>query len=430
MLFKSPLLNTHRDYRNLFLGQAISQLGDALYYVSFMFAAKKMTGDDSMVGFVGAAEMLPFFLLGPYSGVLADRICRRKILLWSDVLSAALLLLLAAITWFAFPFPGVIMIVLAFCIAVIRTFFFPAKNAAIPRLVPADQLQPAFALSIGTQNLMFMMGTAFSAVVMSPLYHNFGLKTFLLLIAIINAATFLASAYFVQKLPPILPEKTTEQKHAWIEFREGLSFIRKRADLITLMTVGMLFGLCIAPFFVAYVAANDQWFGGSPSTLAWAEFAFFAGMVGGSALVARYPVRRPGLSFILACTIVGVGIVCMAFSRQFVLYSAFNLVCGLAVPFADIPIRSYLQATVPDEFRGRVNSVQSMTTTAVMPVGMASAGALVKQMGLVFVFTAMGVGTTIASLIGLLGGKFRNSTMPVPVAADVPGPHETDPLRA
>lgn len=430
MLFNSPLLRNNRDFRNLFIGQAVSQVGDALYYVSFMFAVKKMTGDDSMVGFVGAAEVLPFFFLGPYSGVLADRICRRKILLWSDILSALVLLILAAITWFSYPFPGWVMIVVGFSIAVIRTFFFPAKNAAIPRLVPPDQLQPAFALSIGAQNLMFMLGTAFSAVVMSPLFHQFGPKSFLLIIAILNAATFLVSAHFVRKLPPIEPEKTVEQKHAFIEFREGLSFIRKRADLITLLIVGMLFGLCIAPFFVAYVAANDRWFGGSPATLAWAEFAFFLGMVGGSALVGRYPVRKPGLAFVVACTIVGVGILLMAFSRQFLLYCTWNLICGLAVPFADIPMRSYLQATVPDEFRGRVNSVQNMSHTAVMPIGMAAAGSIIKQMGLVFMFVTMGAGTAFASLIGLLGRSFRTAVMPDVKVDVVPGSQELDPLQA
>ncbi len=430
MLFKSPLLQNNRDFRNLFIGQAISQVGDALYYVSFMFAVKKMTGDDSMVGFVGAAEMLPFFLLGPYSGVLADRICRKRILLWSDLGSALILLVFAALTWFIYPFSGWLMVAVGFCIAVIRTFFFPAKNAAIPRLVPTDQLQPAFALSIGTQNLMFMAGTAFSAILMTPLYKNYGTQTFLLMISILNAATFLGSAWFVQKLPPIVPEKTGEQQHALVEFREGLSFIRKRADLITLLTVSMLFGLCIAPFFVTYVAANDKWFGGLPDTLAWAEFAFFLGMVGGSALVSKYPVKRPGLAFIVGCTIVGGGILFMAFSRQFLVYCSWNLLCGLAVPFADIPMRTYLQATVPDEFRGRVNSVQSMTTTAVMPIGMASAGSIIKQAGIVFMFATMGIGTMVASLIGLLGRQFRQAIMPDTPGPEVAGPHETDPMRA
>jgi hypothetical protein len=82
------------------------------------------------------------------------------------------------------------------------------------------------------------------------------------------------------------------------------------------------------------------------------------------------------------------------------------------VPYIDIPMRSYLQATVPDAFRGRVNSVQNMTNTAVMPIGMASAGSLVKRYGLLFMFAVMGIAMTAASLLGLLGKDFRSARMP------------------
>lgn len=82
-------------FRNLWLGQAISQIGDALYYVAFMFMVKKITGQNAMVGYIGAVEVLPYFIFGPFTGVLADRIDRRKILLWSDLLCGILLLGLA-----------------------------------------------------------------------------------------------------------------------------------------------------------------------------------------------------------------------------------------------------------------------------------------------------------------------------------------------
>ena len=53
----------HRGFRNLWLGQAISQFGDACYYVIFMFMAQKLSGSAEVVGFVGAIEMLPFLLV-------------------------------------------------------------------------------------------------------------------------------------------------------------------------------------------------------------------------------------------------------------------------------------------------------------------------------------------------------------------------------
>lgn len=437
------LLRTHNGFKNLFYGQAISQVGDALFYVSFMFMVEKITGNLAMVGYVGAAETLPFFLFGPYSGVLADRIDRRKILLWSDLLSAAVLLGMALLAFVPTLFrpaptffeksglltmppvvPGWTLILAGFCLATIRTFFFPAKNASIPRLLPTEDLQRGFALSIGAQNLMFMIGTAFAATVMAQMYEAFSMTTFFIALMLVNALSFGGSAMFIAKLPKIEPEKEGEHEKALPAFISGLKFIHNRKDLITLMITAMVFGLSVAPFFVTYVAANKEWFGGKPGTLAWCEFSFFIGMVVASGFVGKHSPKLPGRAFIIGAMIVGVAVGLMALSKNFYLFCFWNVVCGLAVPYIDIPMRSYLQATVPDEFRGRVNSVQSMTTTAVMPIGMASAGSLLKTYGLFVVFSVMGAAMVLASMIGLSGREFRNAKMP-----ESPGkPAEADPV--
>src|ERR1700678_2005521 len=84
-------------FRNLWLGQAVSQLGDAFYYVSFMFMVQKVTGSIAMVGYVGACETVPYLLFSLYGGVVADRLDRKRIMLWSDLLSGLALCLLAAL---------------------------------------------------------------------------------------------------------------------------------------------------------------------------------------------------------------------------------------------------------------------------------------------------------------------------------------------
>lgn len=410
--YRQSLIATNPAFRNLFLGQAISQIGDALYYVSFMFMVEKLTGSLAMVGIVGAAEMLPFLIFGPYSGVLADRVDRRKILFLTDIASAIILMMLAMLALISYPVPGWTLVLTGFLTSSVRTFFFPAKNASIPRLVEPKDLQAAFALSMGTQNLMMLMGTAFAATVMASLYAQFPQQTFFIILLTLNSCSFLGSAYFIAKLPPIVPERSANEQHAMKEFAEGLRYMKKRYDLLTMMGVSLLFGLAVAPFFVMFVAANKQWFGGQPQTLAWCEFSFFGGMVIGSYAVGRMPSKRPGISFIVGAAIVGVGVLFMAFSRNFYLFCWWNLVCGIAVPFIDVPKQSYLQSTVPDAFRGRVNSVLTMTNTAVMPIGMAGAGALLKRFGLVFMFLLMGSFMTVASLLGLLGKDFREARMP------------------
>jgi len=412
-LFRSEILAIPA-FRNLWLGQAISQVGDAFYYVTFMFMVKKLTGSNAMVGYVGAVEVLPYLLFSPYAGVLADRIDRRKIMLWSDILSGLVLVGLLAVTLgFGNP-PVPVIFATAFLLSSVRSFFLPTKNATIPAIVPAKKLLDAMSLSMATQNFMQLAGLAVSAGVLAALYQLSPFWFFFCAIAV-NCLSFFGSAVFIAKLPPVIPDRqegAAEERHPLKDFTEGISFISRRPVLVTLMVVSMFFSLMVAPFFVIYVAANEAWFGGRPATLAWFEFAFFLGMIGGSIGVAKFKVKKPGLSFVAGLATVGAGVAALAYSRSFGGFFWWNIVCGVAVPFADIPVKTYLQLTVPDEFRGRVNSSLMMLSTGMMPLGMGLAGTMVEIVGLVNGFLIMGIGMGVVAMLGLASRPFRTSIMP------------------
>ncbi len=105
-------------------------------------------------------------------------------------------------------------------------------------------------------------------------------------------------------------------------------------------------------------------------------------------------------------------VVAMAFSPIFTLFISWNVVAGLAVPFASVPIMSWVQATVPDAYQGRVNSVMNMLQAGAMPIGMALGGVLVARAGIEWAFVAMGAGMTAAALLGLFDRGFRGLEMP------------------
>lgn len=429
----------HRGFRNLWLGQAVSQIGDSLYYASFMFMVRKFTGSDAMVGYMGAAEVLPFALLSGYAGVMVDRLDRRKVLLYSDLFCGLMLLLLSLSAVLLGHKSVPLLFVTAASLACARVFFFPAKNASIPHLVPEDQVSTAFTFSLGTQNLMMMAGTALSAGVIAKLW-QYNQDVFFHGIVLMNAASFLLSAVFIAKLPKILPEKSEDhvQQSAMREFKQGVKFILNRKDLKTLMLVSVLCSLGISPFFVAFVAANEAWFGGNPNTLSWSEFSFFGGMMLGTFLLGKYPTKRPGMAFTIALAIVGVGVACMAFSPMvsiaglqkmwagFFFFALMNVVCGVAMPYADVPIRSYLQLTVPDSFRGRVNSLHHMLWTIMMPVGMIGLGSTIEKVGIANAFLVMGALMTLTFIIGFLGREFWLAKMPETSSDDLSDEEKAD----
>ncbi|HVL40161.1 MAG TPA: MFS transporter [Fimbriimonadaceae bacterium] len=449
-------------FRHLWLGQAISQLGDAFYYLVFFFMVDKLTGSPALVAAFGAVEALPYLLFSLYAGVVADRLDRRGIMLWSDVGSAFLLVGFSVLLVLA-PSPSVAAIfVVGFLLSLVKTFFLPAKSAAIPALVPSAKLLEANSLSAATQNMMPLVGVALSGGILGALYLLYP-NGFFVTAVLVNAASFLLSAVYIYKLPRVLPERDRgRQSHAWADFKSGITFIWRSHILKVLVLVGLFISLFISPFLVVHVTVNREWFGQTPTPeilslmgslsvvapmfgaagpaqqwiksdfldgtflgLATLEFAFFAGMVVSSLLVGRFNVRRPGLSLGYGLAVVGLGVVLMAFSRSFWLYAVWNVVCGLALPFAQVPMNTYVQIIVPDAYRGRVNSAMTLASIGVVPLGMSLAAPLIAVVGLVGMFLLMGGGMMAVALVGLLDRQFRTSTMddrpempPEPVASD------------
>lgn len=395
-----------RPFRSLWLGQAISQLGDAFYFVIFMFMVKKITNDDAMVGFVGAVDTLPFLLFSMVGGTLADRMDRKKLMVASDIICGVALSLFAAVIALNATPPVWTIFVIAFTLSTVRVFFFPAKNAAIPALVPPESLMTANSLSAATQNVMPMISLSLSASVLALLYDSSPSLFFLCAVAI-NSVSFFASAAFLATLPTIKPDRERAEVHPAQDMVEGLRYLGTRHVLKVLMCLQGSLTLLISPFFVVYVAANEQWFGGKPSTLAWFECSFFVAMVFTSILVGRMNVKRAGQGFIWGLATVGLAVVAMAFTRDFWVFLGLQFVCGVAVPFADIPMATYIQSSTPDAFRGRVNSVLNIVRIGLAPIGYSLGGVLVQNAGLANAFIIMGIGMAGSALGGLVDAQFR-----------------------
>ncbi len=371
-----------------------------------------------MVGFVGACETIPYLLFSLYGGVVADRVNRKSIMLWSDLLSGLALCLLAGLVFGLGKPPLWSLFLTPFVLSSVRSFFMPAKNAAIPALVPETSLLAANALSSITQNIVPIISLGLSAGVLSFFYER-SAALFLIMAVMLNSISFFGSAWFVWRLPELMPvRESVHEAHPWADLKEGLKYIRGRHELIVLLIVQTGLSLSISPFFVVYVAANTKWFGGKPQTLAICELAFFAGMVAASLLVGKLNIRRPGLGFVFGTSSVGLTVLFMAFSKIYALFVFWNLLAGVAVPFADIPVRTWMQTSIPDGFRGRINSVYTMLQAGVMPVGLSLGGLLVAQVGIEIAFVVMGATMALAALTGLLDRPFRTLSIAIPATSD------------
>jgi hypothetical protein len=170
---------------------------------------------------------------------------------------------------------------------------------------------------------------------------------------------------------------------------------------------------------VVYFAINQQWFDNKIATVALIEGCFIVGMLSMSFIVPRMKFHRPGLAYSLGLGVAGAMVFFMGLSPFVTLYAFWNLVCGFAIGAVDVPMRTYQQLKVPDEYRGRIMSLGMLIWMSVQPFGMAAGGAILKLLGPVMMHMVMGMGFAVTGLAPLLNKAFREATLPDMTPAEV-----------
>src|SRR6186713_185118 len=146
------------DYRRLFAGQVVSDIGDGITLFLVLLVINDLTGGSTIaIAFMAIAEAVPAFTVGLVAGVYVDRWDRRRVMLASDLLRAAIVLSFAFVqTVELLP----LFYVLGFVQASIATFFRPARGAMLPHIVPAEGLASANSLAQASQVIGSVIGTA------------------------------------------------------------------------------------------------------------------------------------------------------------------------------------------------------------------------------------------------------------------------------
>jgi len=180
------ILRRNRNFRLLFIGQAISQLGDWFNSVAVYALLLDLTGSATAVAGMLIVQFLTVALVGPVAGVVVDRVNRRRLMIAADVLRGVLILGLLLVrraedVWIAY-------VVMALAMSG-TAFFEPARTATIPNITTAEELLPANALAAATWSAMLALGASIGGRVTAVAGRNIAFT--------INAASFFVSAFFL-----------------------------------------------------------------------------------------------------------------------------------------------------------------------------------------------------------------------------------------
>src|ERR1044071_7159052 len=232
------LLRRNRSFRQLWLGQVVSQMGDWFDTIALYTIILKLTGSGRDVGLLLVARFVPSFFFGPISGVIADRFSRQRIMIVSDILRAVVVLGFLLVRR---PEHLWIIYVLTVFQLGLSTFFEPAKTAAIPSIVEDRELVAANAISSVTWSAMLTIGAAIGGFITSL----FGTDVAFIL----DAVTYLLSAALIASIRVPKRRKRERQKLSFgrllgvIQTIDGIRYVKDRPRVLALLLVKPAWGL-------------------------------------------------------------------------------------------------------------------------------------------------------------------------------------------
>ena len=361
-----------RNFRNLFIGEAVSLLGDGLFPVALTFGVLDLHHSGTDVGVVLAAFSLPMVLFTLVGGVWSDRLRREWVMIVSDLVRfvtmaviAALLLGGRAEVWS--------LALLGFVYGCGDAFFFPAYTALIQQIVPLDRLQEANALRGMADGFGWFVGPSISGILVALIGAGGTLG--------IDAVTFLVSAAFLLTLrvPALLRARPPASFVA--ELRDGWREVRSRTWLWAMMLRAMLvLFVTIAPLQVLgplSITARHQ----SPALWGVMVGLFSLGMLMGGLIALYYRPRHPIVACALCGTTASVPMIALALQLSPGELVAVWFARGIAIGVFSAIWDATLQLQIAPDSMARVSSWDWMTAGGLWPLGLVLAGPIAQLMG-------------------------------------------------
>jgi MFS family permease len=358
-------LRISRDFRRLFVGQAISEFGTQMAFVAVQYHVYRLTGSTAMVGLLALVEVIPLVVLPIVGGAIADAFERRRLLIVAQALTAVLSAALAVNAFL--PDPKVwVYFLFTFLSVSAYSLYSPAFRAWPARLLTPDLYTSATALEVVYYQTAALIGPVLAGVLIATVGVQWAY--------ILDAVSYLSVVIALAGMAPSLPTAPGRLAIGWSSIRDGFRLLRRNQILQGSFLIdlnAMIFGIPVAlyPAFVLTVL------NASPAVLG----LLYAAEALGSLLVALLSgrakhVRRQGLVTIVACMCWGVGVIGFGLSPTLWLALLFVLAASAADMVSGLYRDAIVKTVTPDEMRGRLEGIGLAVWGTGPSIGNAEAG--------------------------------------------------------
>jgi MFS family permease len=387
----------YRDFRYVWLGAFTSTTGSWMQTVAQGWVVLNMTNSAFLLGVDGFLATGPMLVFSLFGGVVADRVERRKIMLFSQYVQMAFAFILAALIW-----SGNVKVwhifLLSFLTGSAQSFSGPAYISLLPLLVKREDMPNAIAMNSMQFNLARVIG---------PILAGLALAAWGAAICFaVNGVSFLAVIIALLLIrSPDVKNSDAPKRGLLDEMKEGFRFVAGRRTLLLLTFLafaGTFLGMPIVTFLP--VVAKSI-FGLGAKGYAWMMTTYGLGSVTGALLVAAtaHAARKGRVALMLqlafACLLVS-----FAVSRSLPLSLVIAFVSGACIVGVISLYSSLVQLTTSDEMRGRVMSIFMLAFRGGMPLGNLIAGYVAQRWSITLALAVNGAVLAVVALYFILRG--------------------------
>ena len=381
------------NFRLLWIGRTISNLGDQFYLVALPWLVLGLTNSSLALGTIMMTATIPTAVLMLVGGAVSDRLSPRKVWISTTAARTLSVLVIGALVWtHAIALWHIYALALIFGVA--DAFATPAAQTLLPLVIEAEQLPAANSVTQMSQQLTTIAGPAPAGLVIK----SFGVAWAFL----IDAVSFVFMLAAIWRLPDP-PAPPAARKGLLQAIGQGFEYVNRDPALRSLLLVAGALNFCLAgPLSIGLAWISKQVFG-SPVVFSILVSAVAAGSLLGALLAGIFKPQRRGLlmlimSAVIACCSALLGLLTHLWSLAAVLF-----VMGGAAGLLNIHIISWFQQRVEREMRGRATSMLMFAALGLAPISLLIAG-LAVQWSVAGMFLSSG---TLMLLVTVLAASTR-----------------------
>ena len=386
------------NYRRYYSGQAISLAGTWMQMTAQSWLVLTLSHSSTVLGVIVALQTLPVLLLGPYGGVIADRVDKRRLMVILQAAMGVQALALGVLT-----VTGMVTVweigILAALLGFNNAFENPARQSFMMELVGPEHLRNAVSLNSVLVNVARSVGPAVAGVLIATVGDG--------VCFLVNAASFVAVVFSLTTMNSAELNPTTPTPRARGQLREGLTYVRSTPALMVPLVMMGIAGCLTYEFQVTLPVMASRGLHAGAAGFGFMTAAMGVGAVFGGLFVAAR--GKTGLRPLVVAA--GLFTVTMALATLAPTL-AFELLALALVGVANIAFmstgNSTLQLTAAPEMRGRVMSLWFVAFQGSTPVGGPVIGAVMGALG---ARAGLGLGAVSIGLVAC-GGLIALHRMP------------------